>query len=108
MYGFHKVSKSDHSTVLHFIDTSRKTSPKSILACNSCLIFVVSQGRTTADFYPRIYSKDPARAQSRLETTEFPKPEQGTGRPLFEDYILRDHRFTESYYPEKWVSDAII
>ena len=52
--------------------------------------------------------KDPARAQSRLESTEFPKPEQGIGRPLFEDYILRDHRFTESYYPEKWFSDAMV
>ena len=52
--------------------------------------------------------KDRVRAQSRLESPEFPKPEQGIGRPLFEDYILRGQRFTESYYPEKWFSDAMV
>ena len=58
--------------------------------------------------YDAMNSKDPARAQSRLESPEFPKPEQGTGRPLFEDYILRDNRFTDSYYPENWFSDAMV
>ena len=63
---------------------------------------------TLSKEYDAMNGKDPARAQSRLESTEFPKPEQGTGRPLFEDYVLRDHRFTESYHPERWFSDAMV
>ena len=49
--------------------------------------------------------KNRARA---LESPEFPKPEQGIGRPLFEDYILRGQRWTESYFPDTWFSDAMV
>ena len=58
--------------------------------------------------YDASNGKDPARARLRLESPEFPKPEQGVGHPLFEDYVLRDSRFTQRYYPEKWFSDAMV
>ena len=56
--------------------------------------------------YDATNGKDSAHARSRLESLEFPKPEHGVGQPLFEDYILRGHRFTESYHPERLFSDA--
>ena len=56
--------------------------------------------------YDATNGKDPARARSRLESLDFPRPEQGVVQLLFEDYILRDHRFTESFYPEGLFSDA--
>ena len=52
--------------------------------------------------------KDLARTQPRLDSRDFIKPEQGIGRPLFEDWVLRDQLFTDSYYPEKYFSDAMV
>lgn len=63
---------------------------------------------TLSKEFDAMNGKDPARTRLRLESPEFPKPEQGIGRPLLEDYVLRDHRFTEWYYPEKWFSDASV
>ena len=52
--------------------------------------------------------KDLARTQPRLDSRELLKPEQGIGRPLFEDWVLREQRFTDSYHPEKYFSDAMV
>ena len=53
-------------------------------------------------------SKDPARAQSRLRSKDFLKPDQGIGRPLSEDFPLRGQIYTQWYYPTTWFSDAMV
>ena len=37
---------------------------------------------------------------------DFPKPTEGFGRPLWEDFILRGLLYTLWYFPERWFSDA--
>ncbi len=56
--------------------------------------------------YKAMKAKNLARAYARLDSVEFPQPEAGTSRPLFEDFPLRGQVYTAKYYPETWFSDG--
>ena len=43
-----------------------------------------------------------------LRSRDFPEPEEGPGRPLPEDYVLRGQLYSQWYFPEAWFADAII
>lgn len=45
---------------------------------------------------------------SRVHLDAFPKPEEGVGRPLPEDFILRGQMYSQEYFPETWFKDAMI
>ena len=45
---------------------------------------------------------------SRVQSTMFPKPDEGVGRPLPEDFIIRGQMYSQDYYPETWFTDAMI
>ncbi|KAI9832773.1 MAG: hypothetical protein M1819_003993 [Sarea resinae] len=45
---------------------------------------------------------------ARLESTRFPEPEKGVGRPLPEDFSIRGLGWAQNYFPEAWFSDAMI
>jgi hypothetical protein len=44
----------------------------------------------------------------RVQSQDFPKPEEGVGRPLPEDFIIRGQMYSQSYFPETWFKDAMI
>ena len=43
-----------------------------------------------------------------LRSRDFPEPEEGPGRPLPEDYVLRGQLYSQWYFPEAWFADAMI
>ena len=43
---------------------------------------------------------------AKIYQKDFPKPNVGVGRPLWEDFILRGLLYTMWYYPKPWFSDA--
>ena len=45
---------------------------------------------------------------SRVQGDVFPKPDEGVGRPLPEDFIIRGQMYSQDYYPETWFTDAMI
>lgn len=45
---------------------------------------------------------------ARVWATEFPKPENGIGKPLPEDYSLRGQEYTACFCPDMWFSAAMI
>lgn len=44
----------------------------------------------------------------KFRCKDFPKSEQGVGRPLPEDFILRGQTYSQWYFPETWFTDAMI
>lgn len=51
----------------------------------------------------------PSRAANRsLCCGDFPEPEEGPGRPLPEDFVLRGQLYSQWYFPETWFADAMI
>ncbi|KAL9124853.1 MAG: hypothetical protein Q9217_005866 [Psora testacea] len=48
----------------------------------------------------------PGATTSKVFKEEFPKPDMGVGRPLWEDFILRGLLYTRWYFPGTWFSDA--
>ena len=44
----------------------------------------------------------------RVQAETFPKPEEGFGRPLPEDFIIRGQMYSQWYFPETWFKDAMI
>ncbi|KAI9756298.1 MAG: hypothetical protein M1835_000766, partial [Candelina submexicana] len=44
----------------------------------------------------------------RMQSSKFPEPEKGIGRPLPEDFSLRGMEWTTNYYPEYWFSHAMV
>lgn len=51
---------------------------------------------------------NPEALTSRVVGEAFPKPDDGVGRPLPEDFIMRGQMYTQWYFPETWFKDAII
>ncbi|KAI9696416.1 MAG: hypothetical protein M1836_005694 [Candelina mexicana] len=47
-------------------------------------------------------------AHERMQSSKFPEPEKGIGRPLPEDFSLRGVDWTTNYYPEYWFSHAMV
>ena len=45
---------------------------------------------------------------SRVREDTFPKPDEGVGRPLPEDFIIRGQMYSQGYFPETWFTDAMI
>ena len=45
---------------------------------------------------------------SRVQRESFPKPDEGIGRPLPEDFIIRGQMYSQEYFPETWFEDAMI
>ena len=45
---------------------------------------------------------------AKIWSKEFPKPENGVGRPLPEDFAMRGQMYTQSFFPENWFSNAMI
>lgn len=45
---------------------------------------------------------------SRVQRNTFPKPDEGVGRPLPEDFIIRGQLYSQGYFPETWFTDAMI
>lgn len=43
-----------------------------------------------------------------LRSRDFPEPEEGPGRPLPEDYIMRGQLYSQWYFPEAWFADSTI
>ncbi len=55
------------------------------------------------------YLSTPSRAADpSFRSKEFPEPEEGPGRPLPEDYIIRGQLYSQWYFPETWFTDAMI
>lgn len=50
----------------------------------------------------------PETMTSRVWGREFPKPENGFGRPLPEDFAMRGQLYTRGFFPETWFSDAMV
>lgn len=53
-------------------------------------------------------AKDLAKAHARLRKGDFPVPEEGIGRPLWEDFIMRGQLYTQRYFTLTWFSDSMI
>lgn len=45
---------------------------------------------------------------SRVQGLTFPKPKEGVGRPLPEDFIIRGQMYSQGYFPETWFKEAMI
>ncbi|MCJ1250116.1 hypothetical protein MMC30_007342 [Trapelia coarctata] len=45
---------------------------------------------------------------SKVLGEQFPKPGEGVGRPLPEDFLMRGQLWTESFFPNTWFLDAAI
>lgn len=45
---------------------------------------------------------------SRVQAVAFPKPAEGIGRPLPEDFLIRGQMYSQWYFPETWFRDAMI
>ena len=51
----------------------------------------------------------PLRAKDwTLRCQDFPEPEEGPGRPLPEDYVIRGQLYCQWYFPETWFGDPMI
>ena len=44
----------------------------------------------------------------KVRSEKFPKPSDGIGRPLPEDFVMRGQLWSEDYFPDTWFSDAAI
>ena len=47
-------------------------------------------------------------ADPSLRSKDFPEPEEGPGRPLPEDFVMRGQLYSQGYYPEAYFADAMI
>ena len=47
-------------------------------------------------------------ADPSFRSSEFPEPEEGPGRPLPEDFVMRGQLYSQGYHPETWFTDAMI
>ena len=47
-------------------------------------------------------------ADLSLRSEEFPEREEGPGRPLPEDFVMRGQLYSQRYFPESWFSNAMI
>ena len=54
-----------------------------------------------------LYSPSRA-ADPSLRSRDFPEPEEGPGRPLPEDFVMRGQLYSQWYFPETWFVDAMI
>lgn len=45
---------------------------------------------------------------SRVQSNTFLKPDEGVGRPLSEDFIIRGQMYSQDYYPKTWFTNAMI
>ena len=51
----------------------------------------------------------PSRAvDPNFRSKDFPEPEEGPGRPLPEDFVMRGQLYSQWYFPETWFMDAMI
>jgi hypothetical protein len=50
----------------------------------------------------------PNNLTSRVQERNFPKPAEGIGRPLPEDFIIRGQMYSQWYFPETWFTDAMV
>ncbi|MCJ1473953.1 hypothetical protein MMC13_002609 [Lambiella insularis] len=50
----------------------------------------------------------PETITSRVMSKSFPRPEEGFGRPLPEDFLMRGQLWTESLFPITWFKDAAV
>ena len=50
----------------------------------------------------------PGKWTSKVMDSRFPKPDEGIGRPLPEDFVMRGHLWSESHFPDTWFEDAMI
>ena len=48
----------------------------------------------------------PGLSEAKVRQQDFPTPNFGIGRPLWEDYLLRGLLYTLWYFPQDWFSDA--
>ena len=47
--------------------------------------------------------------KASLRSRDFPEPEEeGPGRPLPEDYVMRGQLYSQWYFPEAWFADSMI
>ena len=55
------------------------------------------------------YLSTPSRAADlNLCSDDFPESEEGPGRPLPEDFVMRGQLYTQWHFPEAWFADAIV
>ena len=54
-----------------------------------------------------LYSPSRA-ADPSLRSRGFPEPEEGPGRPLPEDFVMRGQLYSQWYFPDTWFADAMI
>lgn len=47
-------------------------------------------------------------ADPSLRSKDFPEPEEGPGRPLPEDFVMRGQLYSQWYFPENWFASAMI
>ena len=47
-------------------------------------------------------------ADPSFRSRDFPEPEEGPGRPLPEDFIMRGQLYCQLYFPEAWFTNAMI
>ena len=47
-------------------------------------------------------------ADPTYRSRDFPEPEEGPGRPLPEDFVMRGQLYSQWYFPEAWFTDAMI
>ncbi|KAF6225485.1 hypothetical protein HO133_009485 [Letharia lupina] len=47
-------------------------------------------------------------ADPSFRSKDFPEPEEGPGRPLPEDFVMRGQLYSQWYFPEAWFTDAMI
>ena len=47
-------------------------------------------------------------ADPSFRSKDFPMPEDGPGRPLPEDFVMRGQLYSQWYFPETWFADAMI
>ena len=59
-----------------------------------------------ADFLSPIAK--PETMTPKVRNQSFPRPSEGVGRPLPEDFVMRGQLYSESYFPDTWFSDAAI
>ena len=47
-------------------------------------------------------------ADPSFRCKDFPEPEEGPGRPLPEDFVIRGQLYSQCYFPEAWFTDAMV
>ena len=50
----------------------------------------------------------PEAVASKVFSSGFPKPDQGVGRPLPEDFIMRGQVWIQGFFPIRWFEDAMV